>query len=130
MTGKIVKAIAAIEVAIGASTLFGVIAACLMHLSKKSPTVLVFVLAPAAISISIGVGLFRRRAWAANLLIFFSGYIVLTKALVFAGFISFNGEILELIPSGLKNWVSFAYHAFVMAFLARHGVGQSLEARR
>ena len=104
------------ELSIGIVTILGLTLSSLLHLSTKSPVVFVFVLISAIISASIGMGLLRCLHWARMSLIFFSGYIVLTKLVLFWGLIKLNGEMATLIPTDLKNLISVLYHTFIILF--------------
>jgi hypothetical protein len=116
---KIIRTIAITELAIGASTILGLVVSTIFFSSKKSPNVFMFVLMSATASSLIGIGLLRHKHWARMVLVFFSGYIVLTKILIFADLLHFNGEIITLIPASLKNYISIAYHCFVVLFFTR-----------
>ena len=119
---RIIKIIAFIELLIGLSTVFGLTTYTVLSLSTKPLNVFIFVLLCAVISSMIGAGLFDRREWARVLLVFFSGYVIITKAMVFAGLLQFNGEIMTFIPAGLKNCASVLYHGFVLIFFTRKSV--------
>ena len=108
-----IKIIAFIEIIIGISTILGL----LLFISRKPLNVFIFVLISAIISIGIGWGLLTFGNWARILLIFFSGYIILTKILMFMGLLYFNGEIISFISISLKNLISILYHAIVMIIL-------------
>ena len=112
----IVRLIAFVELLIGLSTLFGLIKYSLLLVSKKPINVFVFVLLSSAISTVIGLGLINYREWARNLLVFFSGYVILTKILILSGLLRFSGEIITVIPATLKNCISILYHSFVIIF--------------
>jgi len=119
MINKIIKIVAFIELSIGEATIFGTTVSTLLLLAKKSPNVFIFVILSATASAVIGIGLYHYKEWARMLLVFFSGYIIVTKMLVFANLLHFNGEIITFISTGLKNYISIAYHAFVMLFFTR-----------
>ena len=118
-TIRIIALIAFVELAIGISTIIGLLTSASLHLSKKPANVFIFVILSAMISTAIGIGLFKCREWARTAIVFFSGYIILTKVLVFAGLMHFNGEIIAFIPTDLKNYISIAYHAFLFIFFSR-----------
>lgn len=122
MAKKMLKAIAAVEVMIGLITIIGLVTYAFMSISTKPMNVFVFVLVTAAISAALGMGLFNYRPWARTLLVFFSGYIVLMKIMIFFGLLRFNGEIVTSIPAGIKNAVSVFYHCFIISFLTRRDV--------
>ncbi len=109
--------IAYVELSIGLITLFGLATYEFFHLSTKSPAVAAFVIVSNLISASLGIGLLNYRRWARALLLFFSGYVILTKLFLFLGLIKLNGEIVLFIPTGLKNTISIFYHVFIIIFL-------------
>ncbi len=122
MIRKAVRVIAVIELLIGVFTLTGVMTTHLLHLSKKSPAVFIFVLLASVASAAIGFGLLKYKKWSRTLLIFFSGYIVITKVMIFTGLMSFNGEIITFISAGLKNYISIVYHLCVVLFFTQRKV--------
>jgi hypothetical protein len=115
-------AISCVEMLIGASTVTGLLASAAMAAQKKPANVFLFVLVSAAASFIIGAGLFRRKEWARMPLVFFSGYIILTKMLVFTGLMKFSGEIITFIPADLKNLISILYHFFVVVYFTRMSI--------
>jgi len=117
-TKIIVKALGLIELFIGLVTITSLLTYSILSLSKKPLNVFIFVLTSSITSIILGCGLWRMRGWARSLLLFFSGYIVLTKFLMFAGLLRFNGEIITFVPYSVKNTISVAYHILIMLFLS------------
>ena len=111
-----IRLIAFMELLIGLCTLFGLLTYSLLSISKKPLNVFIFVLLSATISTIIGSGLLNYREWSRNLLVFFSGYVILTKILIVAGLLRFNGEIITFIPTGFKNCISILYHGFIVIF--------------
>lgn len=122
----VINAIASIEIFIGLFTLSGMV--LYIHLGRlaKPPNVLTFVTVTAVVSALLGLGLFRRKKAAATLLVFFSGYIILTKVMVATGLMQFNGAILAYVPIDLKNLISVLYHLFVIVFLTKPSVQKEL----
>ncbi len=114
-----VKAIALIEIFIGLATLASLIIHSVLSLSTKPFNVFTFVLASAVTSAILGVGLLNYRDWARALLVFFSGYIVLTKILIFMNLLHFSGEVFTYIPTGIKNASSILYHILLVFYLTR-----------
>lgn len=119
-TSKIfVVLIGAAEILIGVTTLLGVAAVQMTgiyNIEPKPLNVYIFVVVTAAISFVLGVGVLEKRVWAEKALIFFSGYIILTKLLKYLGLLTFSGDILTVIPPWGKDAVSIVYHLFVMVF--------------
>jgi len=109
-----------IEVLIGMTTLVGSFVAQMGlipgHFGKPY-NIYVFVVATAAVSFALGVGLLSHREWARKLLMFFAGYIILTKALISAGLMSFSGVILTVVHPWTRDMVSALYHAVLIIAL-------------
>ena len=124
MTGKktTIRLIAFVELLIGLSTLFGLITYSLLLISKKPLNVFIFVLLSSVISIIIGLGLLNYREWSRIFLVFFSGYVILTKILVLANVLYFKGEIITFFPGDLKNYISIIYHCFITLFFTQQTV--------
>lgn len=113
-----VNIIAGMEIMIGFFTLTSLIAGFFLDTTQKPANIWVFVLITSSISIAIGAGLLMRREFVRSALIFFSGYVIITKLMIYGGLLSFNGEILTFFPDALKNGVSIAYHLAVIAALS------------
>lgn len=118
----IINLIASIEVAIAMATVFGLTYSLLLSRSTKPANVFVFVLASAAISFFLGVSLFFLKNWARQLLVFFSGYVILTKILVFMNILRLEGEMITSISNPAKNTISILYHLFAIIALLRPSV--------
>lgn len=116
---NVIRNIAYIELLIGLSTITGLMASPVLSLPEKPANVFVFVLVSAVISTIIGLGILIHRPWARTLLVFFSGYIIITKILIFAGLLYFSGEMVTFVPAAVKNLVSVGYHSFVFVFFTR-----------
>lgn len=123
----IVKAIAIIEILIGVCTLSSIAAAISLSLLTKPPNVLLMVIITSVISVLLGVGLLRQMKEAAILLVFFSGYVILTKILIATGLMHFNGELIAGVARDAKNVVSVLYHIAVIAVLTTPSVRRSLK---
>jgi hypothetical protein len=115
----IIKTIGRIELLLGLTTCLGLIIHSALSISQKPLPVFIFVLLSSIASTSIGVGLLNHKDLARKTLIFFSGYIVLTKIMIFTNLIQFNGEIITFIPSILKNYVSLLYHSLLIIFFTQ-----------
>jgi hypothetical protein len=122
----VINTIASIEIFIGLFTLSGLALYLNLGLSVKPPNVLTFVTVTAVVSTLLGLGLLRRKKAAADILIFFSGYIILTKVMVATGLMQFNGAILAQVPTDLKNLVSSLYHVVLIIFLTKPSVQKEL----
>ena len=122
----IVNTIASIEIFIGLFTLSGLALYLNLGLSAKPPNVLTFVTVTAVISTLLGLGLLMRKRAAADLLVFFSGYIILTKVMVATNLMQFNGAILAQVPTDIKNLVSALYHLILIIFLTKPSMQKEL----
>ena len=119
MIKKFIRIIAVIELSIGVFTICGLTIYALLAISKKPLNVFIFVFLAGVVSGGIGTGLLNYKQWARNFLVFFSGYIILIKVLIFAGLLHLNGEIVAFPPASLKNFISIAYHVLIVLFLTR-----------
>lgn len=128
MSKMFVFLIGIVEVLIGLLTLFGVAivqTAGISDIDPKPLNVYLFVVTTAAVSFVLGVGVIAKRKWAGKALMFFSGYIIMTKLLKYCGLLTFSGDILTTIPVWGKDTISLTYHAFVIViFLAAARRGQ------
>jgi hypothetical protein len=110
------------EVTIGLLTMVGVpvvqAVGETIQLTPKPLNLYVFVVITATMSFILGVGMLARREWARKLLIFFSGYILITKIMKYTGLIVFKGDILTAIPVWLKDSTSFLYHFALILVLS------------
>lgn len=111
--------IGVIEVVIGFGSLCAVTAFHFLAIAVKPLNVLIFVLASSLTSIVLGYGILARRSWARTLLVFFAGYVALTKVLLAADLLTLNGAIAAGIPSWLTNATSFIYHVTLIVILER-----------
>jgi len=112
--------IGVIEILIGIVTLIGCFAVQtwgVYGVSGKPENVYIFVMATAGVSFILGIGILLGKEWARKLLMFFSGYIVITKLLIFSGLLSFTGQIMIVIPAGTKDLISLIYHALLVIIL-------------
>lgn len=114
--------VGAIEVIIGLITLLSCFVVQTWNIFGYSPKpfrVYVFVVVSAVISFVLGVGMLSYRDWARKLLIFFSGYVVLTKIMVYSKLLTFSGDILTVVPVWSKDMVSVIYHVVLIIVLSR-----------
>ena len=115
----IVKVTACLELLIGSVTLISLAVYSILSMSQKPFNVFIFVLSTSLMSIVIGLGLLSCKDWARKTLVFFSGYIILTKIMIFFNLLRFNGEIITFIPTDTKNIISVIYHFAVIMLLSR-----------
>lgn len=118
------------EIAIGFVTVLGIAAVQVWGiggLPRKPDEVYVFVTATGIAAFVLGAGLVRGKNWARILLIFFSGYIILTKILIYFGLLTFNGAMLTIIPAGLKDVFSSLYHLILILLLSLFPINSERE---
>ena len=126
----LVELIGCIELLIGLTTILFVILFDIFSIVQKPPGVFIFVLVSAALSVAIGFGILRYKRWARMLIIFFSGYVVFLKVLIYLGVVHFTGEILKVVPFYLKNISSVIYHVFVIIFFTNKSVVSKFKAAK
>ena len=117
-----IRWIGVIECVIGLGTLLGVGFSLAVHTSEKSIGVLVFVLMAALVSLAIGAGLLLFKESARTWVLYFSGYIVLEKLMIFLGVLTLNGHIVSDRYGIPTDYVSLVYHLFLLYFLSRSPV--------
>ncbi len=106
------------EIAIGLVTLLSIpFFARLGHI--KPPGELFFVLASSLFSFVLGAGILFRFNPARRLLIFFSGWVIVTKVLIYLGVMTLVSEVATTVPIQIKNAVSLFYHVLLLLYL-RH----------
>ena len=116
--------IGAIEILIGSVTIVFNLITLGLSQNNKSFSVLCFVLAAGGMSTLIGIGILKFRRLAYQSLLYFSSVIILSKFLIYLDVIQLNGALETTVPGPVKNLVSVAYHASVIAYLNRPGVKQ------
>lgn len=104
------------EIAVGTITLGAVISSLITRNCAKSPNVLIFVIISSLISSSLGIGVLLRAHYFRKLIMFFAGWIILSKILISGGILTLNGQLETSIPAGIKNFVSILYHALIIAY--------------
>ncbi len=106
------------EIAIGLVTLLS-IPFFARHGLTKPPGELFFVMASSLFSFVLGTGILFRFNPARRLLVFFSGWVIVTKILIFLGVMTFVSEVPLTVPIQIKNVISLFYHVLLMLYL-RH----------
>lgn len=104
------------EITIGTFTLMATALSLAKHISTKPLNILIFVVASSIISISLGVGIILRYHYARKLLMFFAGWIILSKFLVLTNIISISGALETTLPLSLKNIISIIYHCGIILY--------------
>jgi hypothetical protein len=104
------------EITIGTFTLIATAISFFYHISTKPLNILIFVIASSIISISLGLGIILRYHYARKLLMFFAGWIILSKFLVSTNIISISGALETTLPLSLKNIISILYHLVIILY--------------
>jgi hypothetical protein len=104
------------EISIGTVTLMATGISLLKHFSTKPLNILVFVIVSSLISVSLGIGIILRSHYARKLLMFFAGWIILSKFLVLTNIISISGALETTLPLSLKNIISIIYHLMIILY--------------
>ncbi len=118
----LIKLVGLIELLIGLTTVLFVTIFSAFSIVEKPLNVFIFVVTSAVISASIGYGILNYRNWARVSVVFFSGYVIALKFLIFLNIMQFTGEIFIILPSYIKDSISVLYHAFLMIFFTHKSV--------
>ena len=113
----IIRGIAIIEILIGLSISLSFIIASLITPPGRPKAVYGFVIATSLISIIIGIGLFKYKNWGRQILIFFAGYVIITKFLLVTHLVTFVGNTIEFMSLQSKDIASLFYHAGILVVL-------------
>ncbi len=105
-----------IEITIGLVTIISLIESRLFSGVTKPLGVSIFIFGTSLMSLILGCAVLLRKLWARKLLMFFSGYIILTKLFILLGVITLPPGIDVLISSSIRNIISSAYHFLVILF--------------
>ena len=111
-----VTLIGTIEIAVGSITLIANLQGLLTGTLPKPPNVLTFVITSSLISVFLGTGLLLRWHEARKLLMFFAGWVILSKILIFGGIIVLCCELETAVSADAKNMISIFYHLFVIYY--------------
>ncbi len=118
LTGRnskiIIRTVAIIEILIGLSISLGFIIASLITPPGRPKTVYGFVVLTSLISVIIGIGLFKYKNWGRQFLIFFAGYVIFTKFLLFSNLVEFTGNTIKVMSIEFKDVLSFIYHIAIL----------------
>jgi hypothetical protein len=104
------------EIVIGTITLATNIQSFLAGTATKPLNVAIFVIVSSLISISLGTGVLLHYSYARKLLIFFAGWIILSKILIFAKILILCCSLETTVPFHVKNIASIVYHAIVILY--------------
>ncbi len=116
------------EITIGMITLGAIIMALITHTSTKPPNVLTFVTINSLISTSLGIGVLLRSHYFRKLIMFFAGWIILSKVLIFGDIITLNGALETAIAPLFKNIVSITYHLAIMLYFHQPQIKREFES--
>ena len=122
------ESIGFIELILGLVRFFFVISFDLLSIIEKPPGVFIFVVISAVVSTAIGYGILHYKNWARVLLIFFSGYVIALKALIYLDVVQLTGDIIAVPPPYIKDIISILYHLFVVIFFANKKVALKFKA--
>jgi len=111
-----------IELTIGLVSIVFVTFFDIFGIVEKPSAVFIFVIMSAFASTAIGFGILSYKNWARVLLVFFSGYVIILKVLMYLGVMQFSGEILSVLPRFVKDPISILYHMSLMIFLTNSSV--------
>jgi hypothetical protein len=107
------------EIAIGSATLASIYDAYLVSGITKPFNVLVFVVVSSLISVTLGIGIIKKNRLARKLLLFFAGWVILSKILILGNIISLCCALETSTPAYVKNAVSICYHLVLILYLRR-----------
>lgn len=102
-----------IEIIIGMTLLALHVAS--LKIPPQPPAYSIFIISTSLTSITLGLGILRARPWARMLLLFFAGYVLLTKLLMLGHIITGPGGANLFLLRPLKNWISVIYHLSILA---------------
>lgn len=112
----LIELVGFIELIIGLATLLFVVLFDIFSIVDKPFSVFVFVVISAAISASIGFGILNLKNWARKALVYFSGYVIFIKVMLFLGVITFSAGIITVPPTHSRNIISMLYHIALIIF--------------
>ena len=116
-----------IEIGIGTATLALILQSLLTGTLPKPPNVLTFVIISSLISILLGAGLLLKCPYSRKLLIFFAGWVILSKILIFSGIIVLCCDLETTIAPDVKNLISVFYHVLIILYFHSRPVKAELE---
>lgn len=110
----VIQGVGVVEVLIGLTISLSFIIASLIEPPGRPKTVYGFVVVTSLISIVIGIGLLKRKKWGRKFLIFFAGYVIITKFLLVSNLVKFTGNTITFISVNAKDILSLIYHIGVL----------------
>ena len=122
IVSKGIPTIGLVEISIGLVTLLSIPFFARLGHTKPSGE-LFFVVTSSLLSFLMGAGILLRLNGARKWLVFFSGWIIISKLLIFLGVLRLVSEVPASLPIQLKNIVSLFYHGLLIVYL-RHPLVQ------
>lgn len=110
----IIRTFAVTEILIGLYISISFITASLISPPGRPITIYVLIVLASLISVIIGVGLFRYKNLGRQFLIFFAGYVIFTKFLLFSSLVEFTVNTVNFMSVASKDTVSFIYHCCIL----------------
>ena len=114
------------EIFIGSITLASILDAYIVSGTTKPLNVLIFVIVSSFISVSLGIGILKKFRLARKLLVFFAGWVILSKILTLSSIISLCCALETSIPAFAKDTVSIIYHLALITTLRLPSVKKEL----
>jgi hypothetical protein len=115
------------EIAIGTITLLAIVVSLVKGTSAKPPNVLTFVIISSLISVALGAGVLLKEKHSRKLLIFFAGWVILSKILIYAKIMTLCCSLETTISSNLKNLISIAYHSILILYFHHRSIKAEFE---
>jgi hypothetical protein len=114
------------EITLGSVTLACILDAAIATDVQKPLNILLFVVVSSIISVALGIGILNRLRLARKLLVFFSGWVIVSKILILSRIITLCCELETVIPSYTKNTISIIYHIILIYYLQQPKVKKEL----
>ncbi|OIO36703.1 MAG: hypothetical protein AUJ74_01255 [Candidatus Omnitrophica bacterium CG1_02_44_16] len=122
MLKKFIPVLGLTEIVIGTTTFIAITHSLNSGVSTKPPNTLAFIVLSSFISASLGAGILMRWEYSRKLFIFFAGWIILSKILIFTNIITLNGALETTVPLSLKNAISCVYHLLAIFYFHHPGI--------
>jgi hypothetical protein len=114
------------EIFIGSVTLASILDAYITRGATKPLNVLFFVILSSLISIALGIGILKKFRLARKLLVFFAGWVILSKILILGNILSLCCALETTFPAFEKNMCSIIYHLALIITLRRPAIKKEL----
>ena len=123
----IIRIVAIVEICIGLLISLSFMIPSLINPPGRPKAVYVFVILTSLISVIIGIGLFRYKRWGRQLLVFFAGYVIVTKFILLSNLAEFTGNTIEFMSINSKDTLSLIYHGIILIIFNLKDVKKALE---